>query len=285
MNPATVDPADLDDLAGRLRGAGCVFAEQEAAEVLRVRGPGRHDDVVRARAAGVPLEQALGVALFAGVEVAVAPGVFVPRARAAVLVDAAVRVAPDARVLVDLGCGCGALAAALTRRLPLAAAHACDVDPDAVRNAGVNGAAFGFTAHAGDWWRALPRDLAGGVDLAVAYLPHVPGAAVAHIPRDFRNHEPLITVHGGPDGLDPLRAVLADAATWLAPHGVFVTLLADEQLGAAVDLAAALGLAAAFGLAAAPTPPGTARIDDGPDRPDQAEDEPDDDVVLAIRRV
>ena len=230
-----------DDLVTRLRAAGCVFAEAEAAEIRRVLGGADPSAVVASRAAGVPLEQALGRARFAAVDVAMGPGVFVPRHRAAVLVDVAAVEAPHARVAVDLGCGSGAIAAALTRRLPGAAVHACDADAAAVAVAAENGAAFGFAVHRGDWWTALPGDLRGRVDLAVAYLPHVPTRLLDTIPRDFREHEPASTVDGGADGLEPFRRVLAAAPRWLAVDGPLVTLVATEQVPAA--LAAAGGWA------------------------------------------
>lgn len=224
-----------DPLVARLRAVGCVFAEEEAAEIRRVVGTdeNRTDAIVAARAAGVPLEHALGVALFAGIEVEVGPGVFVPRTRAEVLVDAAVAARPDARVVVDLGTGSGAIAAALAARLRDAEIHAVDLDPAALVYARRNATRYGFTVHEGDWWNALPHDLRGRVDLAVAYLPHVPTTRLNGIPADYRAHEPDLSVAGGPDGLDPLRAVLRDLDTWLSPDGVFVTFVAEEQLGTA----------------------------------------------------
>jgi len=227
-----------DPLVARLREVGCVFAEEEAAEIRRVLG----DDeataiaVVAARRDGVPLEHVLGVARFAGVEVAVGPGVFVPRVRAEALVDEATRVRPDARVIVDLGCGSGAIAAALANRLPGAEIHATDLDPAALAYARANGERHGFAVHRGDWWDGLPRDLRGRVDLAVAYLPHVPTARLDGIAGDYRAHEPLASVAGGADGLDPLRAVLKGAQDWLADDGVMITLVAGEQLDVARDL-------------------------------------------------
>ena len=220
-----------DKLVGRLRAVGCVFAEDEAAEIRRVHGTDEQaaDAVVAARKAGIPLEQALGVARFAGVEVEVGEGVFVPRLRAEPLVDDAVTAAPDARVIVDLGCGSGAIAAALDRRLPQARVHAVDIDPVALRFAARNGRRHGFEAHLGDWWQALPRTLRGKVDLAVAYLPHVPTARLDGIAGDYRQHEPERAVAGGADGLDPLRAVLAGMDEWMSPDGLLVTFLADEQ--------------------------------------------------------
>ena len=85
------------------------------------------------------------------------------------------------------------------------------------------------------WWSGLPASLAGRVDLAVAYLPHVPTARLQEIHPDFRAHEPALSVDGGPDGLDPLRTVVADADHWLAPGGAFVTLVSRDQ-AAVLDL-------------------------------------------------
>lgn len=227
-----------DPLVARLRAVGCVFAEEEAAEIRRVvgRDEERADAVVTARRSGIPLEHALGTALFAGVEVAVGPGVFVPRARAEILVETAAAARPDARVVVDLGTGSGAIAAALTRRLPAAEVYGVDLDTTALAYAVSNGARFGFHVHESDWWDALPPELRRRVDLAVAYLPHVPTTRLDEIPGDYRAHEPDLSVAGGRDGLDPLRHVLAGLDTWLSPAGVLVTLVADEQLTTAREL-------------------------------------------------
>ena len=227
-----------DPLIERLRAVGCVFAEEETAEIRRVLGGDAEaaDAVVIARSNGVPLEHALGVALFAGIQVAVGPGVFVPRARAEVLVDEAIAARPNTRVVVDLGTGSGAIAAALAAHLPAAEIHATDLDPNALTYARRNAARYGFTVHEGDWWDALPPALRGTVDLSVAYLPHVPTTRLDEIPGDYRTHEPDLSVAGGPDGLDPLRAVLATMDDWLSPDGILVTLVAEEQLETATQL-------------------------------------------------
>jgi release factor glutamine methyltransferase len=168
--------------------------------------------------------------------------------------------------VVDLGCGSGAIAAALTRRLPLADVHACDIDRVAVATAARNGERFGFTAHHGSWWEALPGRLLGRVDLAAAYLPHVPTGLLDTIPRDFREHEPARTVDGGSDGLDPLRAVLAGAPRWLAADAMLVTLIAAEQVPAALEASAGW----------------RTEVRRVGDEDDEGED---DDAVLVLRRV
>ena len=219
-----------DPLVDGLRAAGCVFAEDEALEVRRVRGTGTHPDVVAARSAGVPLEHVLGVARFAGLDLAVTPGVFVPRARAELLaVTAAGWRLPSGTPVVDLGTGCGAIAAVLAATGGFTRVCAGELDPVAARVATRNGARFGFQVFRGSWWEALPTGLAGRVGLAVGYLPHVPTGELVHLPRDLRAAEPARTVDGGADGLDPLREVWAAAGRWLAPGAPLLTLVARTQ--------------------------------------------------------
>src|ERR1700761_1016489 len=98
----------------RLRAAGCVFAEEEAA-VLTEAAP---DDetlaaLVERRATGEPLEQVVGYADFAGVRVRLRPGVFVPRVRSELLVRLAAEEATKDAIVVDLCCGSGALGLAV----------------------------------------------------------------------------------------------------------------------------------------------------------------------------
>jgi len=222
----------LHQLITRLRAAGCVFAEEEAAQLLArfSAGPER-EHAVRRREQGTPLEHVLGCAVFAGIRVAVDTAVFVPRRRAEPLVDlclAAARPLPAVRV-VDLGCGSGAIAAAVSAGLRRGVVAAVDHDPVAVACARRNGAEHGFEVYTGDWFDGLPASYQGRVDIAVAYLPHVPAALVDRLPADYRTAEPLATVYGGADGLDPLRAVLHQARRWLRADGVVVTMSAAGQ--------------------------------------------------------
>lgn len=216
-------------VAERLRTAGCLRPKTEAG-LLRAAFPSDCDlEVALARReAGEPLEHILGWAEFAGVRVQLGPGVFVPRPRAEVLVKVAA-----GSLLVDLGCGSGAIAAAIKERLPESKVVATDLSPQAVDWARVNGARYGFEVYQGHWFEALPPGLKGRVDTVVAYLPHVPSSRMQAISEDHLRAEGAHTVAGGEDGLDALRAILPPVSQWLAPGGALVTLLAQEQLTAA----------------------------------------------------
>ncbi|HEY0127333.1 MAG TPA: putative protein N(5)-glutamine methyltransferase, partial [Blastococcus sp.] len=196
--------------------------------------------LVRRRVAGEPLEHLLGWAGFCGLRVAVAPGVFVPRRRSELLVREAAALAPPRPVVVDLCCGSGAVAAALTAVLGEAEVHASDVDPAAVACARRNLPAA--SVHIGDLFAALPPGLRGRVDVLVANVPYVPSDAVALMPPEARDHEPRTALDGGGDGLDVARRVVAGARAWLAPGGSLLFEVGEAQVPTAAGVVAGVGL-------------------------------------------
>nr|WP_218859928.1 putative protein N(5)-glutamine methyltransferase [Petropleomorpha daqingensis] len=229
----------------RLRAAGCVFAEDEAA-LLREQAadPVELEALTARRVAGEPLEHVLGWAAFRGLRVAVDPGVFVPRRRTEFLVDlAAERTGPGA-VVLDLCCGSGALGAALAAERPGIELVAADLDPAAVRCARRNLEPVGGRVFEGDLFVPLPAGLRGRVDVLLVNVPYVPTGEIALMPPEARLHEAAIALDGGTDGLDVLRRVAAQAGDWLAPGGVLLTETGEEQAAAAVQVLTAAGFAA-----------------------------------------
>lgn len=234
-------PAGEDAVVARLRAAGCVFAEDEARLLTaEATSPARLDDLVRRRVAGEPLEHLLGWAEFCGLRIAVAPGVFVPRRRSELLVRQAAAFAPSRAVVVDLCCGSGAVAAALTSALDRPQVHASDIDPVAVACARRNLPAG--SVHVGDLFGALPSTLRSRVDVLVANVPYVPRRAVALMPPEARDHEPRAALDGGDDGLDVARRVVAGAPAWLAPGGALLFEVGESQVRTAARLVAGAGL-------------------------------------------
>jgi len=234
------DDAVIKDAAvvARLRGAGCVFAEEEAAVLLSAaRTRDELDALVGRRAAGEPLEQVVGWAEFAGLRILVGPGVFVPRRRSEFLVSVAVGLAGwraegggEVPVIVDLCCGTGALGLAVANGLAgWAQLHAADLDPAAVACARRNVEPAGGRVYVGDLFGALPGGLRGRADILICNAPYVPTGDVAFLPAEARDHEPLVALDGGLDGLAILRRAAAEAPGWLAPGGVLLTETSDRQ--------------------------------------------------------
>ncbi|GAA3880239.1 putative protein N(5)-glutamine methyltransferase [Streptomyces lacrimifluminis] len=247
MPPSSSGSSSFDSspvsVVAALRAAGCVFAEDEARLILSAApGPEELAAMVTRRASGLPLEHVLGWAEFSGLRIAVEHGVFVPRRRTEFLVSEALAQAPDASVVVDLCCGSGAVGAALAAVLSGVELHAADIDPVAVRCAHHNVATYGGHAHQGDLFDALPADLRGRVGILAANVPYVPTEEVGLLPPEARDHEPLVALDGGGDGLDVLRRVVAGAPEWLAPGGCLLVETSERQAPTAVEAFEAAGL-------------------------------------------
>ncbi|WP_372408924.1 putative protein N(5)-glutamine methyltransferase [Streptomyces luteireticuli] len=212
-------------LVTRLRAAGCVFAEDEAELLLSTaRTPDELDAMARRRCAGEPLELVLGWAAFHGLRITVVPGVFVPRRRTEFLADRAAALARPGSVVVDLCCGSGAVATALAATVTGLDLHAADIEPPAVRCARLN------------------LQDAGRVDVLVANTPYVPTSEIPLLPPEARDHEPLVTLDGGADGLDVQRRVAAGARSWLAPGGSLLVETSERQAVRAMAVFAGAGL-------------------------------------------
>jgi release factor glutamine methyltransferase len=232
-------------VVARLRAAGCVWAEDEAALLEgATTSTDELERLVARRVAGEPLETVLGWAEFLGRRLAVVRGVFVPRRRTELLARSAAertRAVPAGRgrpVVVELCCGVAPVAAALEGAG--AEVHGCDVSATALGCARSN--APSAVLHLGDLYDALPADLLGRVDVLAANAPYVPTDRVAAMPPEARDHEPLVALDGGVDGVDLHRRIAADAPRWLAPGGVLLVETSPAQAALTTGAMAAAGL-------------------------------------------
>jgi release factor glutamine methyltransferase len=248
--PADPTARELRAWATReLAAAGCVSAAAEADWLLEeAPDPETLRDMVARRVAGEPLQYVIGWAPFGPLKLAVGPGVFVPRPETEGLADRAathLRAAAAPRVAVDLCAGSAAIACFLAAEVPGARVLATELDPGALAWAAGNAERYGVELLAGDLDAPLPPELAGRVDVLCANVPYVPTGAIATLPTDVRDHEPLLALDGGPDGLDVLRRLAPRAAHWLAPGGWLLCEIGEDQAGTAAALLTGAGLARA----------------------------------------
>ncbi len=192
------------------------------------------------RRAGEPLAYLLGWREFRGRRFAVSPAVLVPRPETEGLVDAALARLPPpgaagaARRVLDLGTGSGAIAVSIALERPDASVTATDASSDALAVARANAAALcapPIDFRLGDWWDALPGD-AVPFDLVVSNPPYI-AAGDPHLLDASLRHEPPAALASGADGLDAIEAIVAGAATRLAPGG-WLMLEHGRDQGAAV---------------------------------------------------
>ncbi len=239
---------NLDAATRRLGDAGVPSprhdAETLAAHVLRIErgalwrqaevGPGfepAFQELVVRRARREPLQHLTGAAYFRHAVLAVGPGVFVPRPETELVAGAAIDEARartgSAPVVVDLGCGSGAIAKSVADEVPSAVVHAVELADSAIPWARRNLAGSRVTLHHADLAQAL-AELDGRVDVVVSNPPYIP---LDGIPRDpeVRDHDPETALYAGRDGLDVIRIIERAAARLLRAGGLVVVEHGDEQ--------------------------------------------------------
>jgi release factor glutamine methyltransferase len=210
-----------------------VAAADEAEELLAAAPD---DDTLERwltqREAGVPLAWLTGRVEFAGRNVRVDTGIYVPRRQTEELAHRATRALASAVECMELGSdrlraadlctGAGAVAAHLAAEVPEATVVGADIDPAAAACARCNG----VVAVVGDVGGALRS---GVFDVVTAVAPYVPSGALPLLPADVQRYEPGRALDGGEDGLDTVRAVVADAARLLRPGGWLLLEVGGEQ--------------------------------------------------------
>ncbi len=212
---------------------------------------GAYQALLKRRALGEPLPYITGHIEFYGLDITVNQHVLIPRPETETLVDLALtRLSPSAALrglssppatrpssLADVGTGSGCIAIALAVYAPHARIYALDLSPDALAVARANAqhhkVAQRITFIQSDLLAALPEP----VDLIVSNPPYIAADEWATLPREVREHEPRLALHGGPDGLDVVRELLEQARDNVRPGGALLVEIGAGQGAAATHLA------------------------------------------------
>lgn len=186
-------------------------------------GAGVLTDYAARRLAGEPVSRITGTTNFFGLDLQVAPNVLDPRADTEVLVEAALELLARSGVvsprLLDLGVGSGAILCALLDARPDAFGVGVDISAWACRAAQQNLARCGLGDRSqvirGEWTSAL----AGPFDLIVSNPPYISHAELRELDAEVRDHDPLLALDGGVDGLAPYRRLAPELKSLLTPRG------------------------------------------------------------------
>lgn len=187
---------------------------------------------VERRAAGEPLQYITGVQDFFGREFRVTPDVLIPRPETELLVEAALELSVPAPFICDVGTGSGCIAITLLRENPETRAVAVDKSPAAIEVAKLNAENLSvsdrLTLLVSDCFDALDRS-DYQFDLVVSNPPYVSAAMIDGLQREVRDHEPLVALSPGPDGLSVIRRLVEEAPAFLKDDGYLIMEIGFDQ--------------------------------------------------------
>ncbi|WP_374512742.1 peptide chain release factor N(5)-glutamine methyltransferase [Niveibacterium sp.] len=212
------------------------FPERQLGEAAALR----FVDWLTRREAGEPVAYLLGEREFYGRVFSVSPAVLIPRPDTELLVEQALLHLPEGspRVL-DLGTGSGAIAITIALEAPHADVSAVDISAAALDVARSNAARLGTSVRwlEGAWCAPVQGEV---FDLIASNPPYV-AEEDPHLAQGDVRFEPPGALASGPDGLNDIRTITAEARGCLKPGGWLLFEHGYDQGDAVRTLLAAAG--------------------------------------------
>ncbi len=178
--------------------------------------------IIARRARGEPLSRILGWREFWGLRFQLSPDTLDPRPDTEILVQTALTRFtgnPPKRIL-DIGTGTGCILISLLHEWPDATGVGTDLSAGALETARENARLNGIGNRARFVETRWTAGVEGPFDLIVSNPPYIAGGVIPNLDGNVRNHDPILALDGGADGLDAYRAILTEIKPLLSPGGI-----------------------------------------------------------------
>jgi len=200
------------------------------------------------RCGGEPLQYITGIQGFMGYDFTVNPSVLIPRPETETLVEAATVIIKDNKLqgedflskakkeyeVLDLCCGSGAIGLSTSAMCPTAKVTLSDVSEDALGVAKINASKLGVSPKVKFESGNLLIPFKGRFrnrkfDMILSNPPYIRTSVIQTLQKEIREHEPMLALDGGSDGLDFYRTIIKEAADCLKKDGVIMLEIGDDQ--------------------------------------------------------
>lgn len=204
-------------------------------EILREDDFIEYRRLIEKRLTGQPLQYLTKVQEFMGLPFKVSPAVLIPRLDTEVLAEKVIEIIRGLDIknprILDMCTGSGVLGVSIGHEIKDSKITLSDVSVDAINvaisNAQLNDV-FNRCAFAlGDMFNALGDN--ARFDVIVSNPPYIESDIIKTLQTEVKDHEPLLALDGGEDGLDFYRIIARDAAKYLNENGVLALEIGCDQ--------------------------------------------------------
>jgi release factor glutamine methyltransferase len=207
----------------------------------------RYNELIDRRASHVPLQYITQQVEFMSLNFIVDERVLIPRPETEILVETVIKKTDnklhhDRRItIIDIGTGSGNIAISLAKNISNIRIYAGDISLRALAVANENVQKHDVTDKIhllhGNVFDAFNIDVKNEqVDFVVSNPPYVSKSESKNLEPELIDHEPLLALIGGEDGLCIYKQIIKDAAGWIKPGGYLIIEIGETQAGSIIKL-------------------------------------------------
>ncbi|MEG1394405.1 MAG: peptide chain release factor N(5)-glutamine methyltransferase [Clostridia bacterium] len=217
LKPVNAEKAEIDwimcEVLDKKRG--------ELEKVTHIKNSQRMKAIefAKERASGAPLWQVFGNVDFYGYKIDISDKVLSPRPETEYLVEQVIKKCGENTQILDLcaGSGCISVAVALNTNAQITA---CDISADALEVARKNVEKFALQERIKLVESDMFANVDGKFDIIVSNPPYIPTDDIQALQTEVKDHEPMIALDGGKDGLDFYRILAEQSEKHLTEKGI-----------------------------------------------------------------
>lgn len=211
-------------------------------------------NLVARRAARIPLQHITGEQEFMGLPFTVSDRVLIPRQDTETMVEDALDVINKNRLrneelnckarrgwsVLDLCCGSGAIGISLAKLAEDVKVTCSDLSADALAVAELNACNLGAKSVKfvrSDLFEAFSGKLGNKkFDMIISNPPYIRHDVIETLEPEVRDHEPMMALDGGEDGLDFYRQIVEQAPDFLKKEGIVMLEIGHDQMSDIIKL-------------------------------------------------
>jgi release factor glutamine methyltransferase len=207
----------------------------------------KYNELIHKRASHVPLQYITKRVEFMSLDFVVDEGVLIPRPETEILVEAVIKKTDnklyhDRKItIIDIGTGSGNIAVSLAKNISNVKIYASDISREALSVANKNVLRHDVTdkihlLHGNVFEAFSGKVKKGQVDFIVSNPPYVSKLESKKLEPELIDHEPLLALIGGEDGLFFYKQIIKDAAYWIKPGGYLIIEIGETQANSIKNL-------------------------------------------------
>lgn len=195
-------------------------------------------ELMEKRHSGYPIQYILGEREFMGLDFYLEEGVLVPRPDTEILVEYIIDYIKkhhkeDNINVLDIGIGSGAISLSIASYLKNTKVFGIDISDTAIKVANINKEKFKLSNvnfYKGDLFKALEGlNMEYKFDIIVSNPPYIKSEEITSLDIQVKDHEPMLALDGGLDGLDFYRRITEGSLEYLKDNSLLIYEIGYEQ--------------------------------------------------------